>query len=225
MDRLGLSRTEIPWTQPRSEPVWEYEPFQRPDGPPGRLVREVRFSNPSWWSSLDACFSRASAATYALSRDLSQSPAPSIGMRIYMSSARPTPVGRASTNVLFLGIWPCPGYALRYSQLSKVATSRRFGSCRQQRIRVSCTASCARCMSRRIRVAVAWRRSISSAAQLGERLAIAASGPLDQVRAHHRSTAAICWANGITSCFGSPASFVSTAIAIPSLGMTLITDE
>ena len=102
MDRLGLSRTEIPWTQPRSEPVWEYEPFQRPDGPPGRLVREVRFSNHSWWLSVDACFSRASAATYALSRDLSQSPAPSIGIRIYMSSARPTPVGRARTLVLFV---------------------------------------------------------------------------------------------------------------------------
>ncbi len=43
--------------------------------------------------------------------------------------------------------------------------------------------------------------------------------------APHLSADANRWANGITSCFGSPASFVSTAIAIPSLGMTLITDE
>ena len=125
----------------------------------------------------------------------------------------------------FLANGQCPGYALRYSQPSKVAPSRRFGSCRQQRIRVSCTASCAGCMSRRIRVACRVEAVDLERGQLGERLAIAASGPLDQVRAHHRSTAAICWANGITSCFGSPASFVSTAIAIPSLGMTLITDE
>ena len=42
----------------------------------------------------------------ALSLDVTQSPAPSIGMRIYMSSARPTPVGRARTHVLFIAPRP-----------------------------------------------------------------------------------------------------------------------
>ena len=65
----------------------------------GPLALESRAASPE--SLTNDAHASATSPDQALSLDVSQSPAPSTGMGIYMASARLTPVGRASTSVLF----------------------------------------------------------------------------------------------------------------------------